>query len=173
MQLLWSFSSCSLCNFLYPCLEWDIRDVLPIFLKMYHSMFHFNSCLVKWLLMWKITFWVKYSIKFGWLFNFNFYFSVANEIKIPRMQHGWVKWLHFMINWPRLYPYSQSLLISCAVSNFYGTEIRIWAGFGQIGSTTGIYRRSTFTIRPNILIGLQKLRLRPKDRSQLFIYLIF
>ena len=37
---------------------------------------------------------------------------------------------------------------------------------------TGIYRRSTFKIRPNILIGLQKLRLRPKDRSRsrLFIY---
>ena len=37
----------------------------------------------------------------------------------------------------------------------------------------GIYRRSIFEIRPNILIGLQKLRLRPKDRSRLFIYLIF
>ena len=39
----------------------------------------------------------------------------------------------------------------------------------------GVYRRSIFKIRPNILIGLQKLRLRPKDRSRsrLFIYLIF
>ena len=41
----------------------------------------------------------------------------------------------------------------------------------------GVYRRSIFKIRPNILIGLQKLRLRPKDRSQsqsrLFIYLNF
>ena len=39
----------------------------------------------------------------------------------------------------------------------------------------GVYRRSIFEIRPNILIGLQKLRLRPKDRSRsrLFIYLIF
>ena len=38
---------------------------------------------------------------------------------------------------------------------------------------SGVYRRSIFKIRPNILIGLQKLRLRPKDRSQsrLFIYL--
>ena len=40
---------------------------------------------------------------------------------------------------------------------------------------SGVYRRSIFKIRPNILIGLQKLRLRPKDRSRsrLFIYLIF
>ena len=40
---------------------------------------------------------------------------------------------------------------------------------------TGIYRRSNFEIRPNILIGLLKLRLRPKDRSRsrLFIYLHF
>ena len=39
----------------------------------------------------------------------------------------------------------------------------------------GVYRRSIFKIRPNILIGLQKLRLRPKDqsRSRLFIYLNF
>ena len=42
-------------------------------------------------------------------------------------------------------------------------------------SSSGVYRRSIFEIRPNILIGLQKLRLRPKDRSRsrLFIYLIF
>ena len=41
--------------------------------------------------------------------------------------------------------------------------------------TAGVYRRSIFKIRPNILIGLQKLRVRPKDqsRSRLFIYLIF
>ena len=41
--------------------------------------------------------------------------------------------------------------------------------------TPGIYRRSIFKIRPNILIGLKKLQLRPKDRSRsrLFIYLIF
>ena len=40
---------------------------------------------------------------------------------------------------------------------------------------TRVYRRSIFKIRQNILIGLQKLRLRPKDRSlsQLFIYLNF
>ena len=31
---------------------------------------------------------------------------------------------------------------------------------------TGIYRRSIFKIRPNTLIGLQKLRLRPKDQSR-------
>ena len=37
----------------------------------------------------------------------------------------------------------------------------------------GVYRRSIFKIRPNILIGLQKLRLRPKGRSRLFIYFIF
>ena len=30
--------------------------------------------------------------------------------------------------------------------------------------STGVYRRSIFKIRPNMLIGLQKLRLRPKDR---------
>ena len=38
-----------------------------------------------------------------------------------------------------------------------------------------VYRRSIFKIRPNILIGAQKLRLRPKDRSRspLFIYSIF
>jgi hypothetical protein len=40
-------------------------------------------------------------------------------------------------------------------------------------SSSGVYRRSIFEIRPNILIGLQKLRLRPKDRSRLSIYLIF
>ena len=28
-----------------------------------------------------------------------------------------------------------ALYISCAVSNFYGTEIEIWAGFGPVGST--------------------------------------
>ena len=29
----------------------------------------------------------------------------------------------------------KSLSISCAVSNFYGTEIEIWAGFGPVGIT--------------------------------------
>ena len=29
----------------------------------------------------------------------------------------------------------QSLYISNVVSNFYGTEIEIWAGFGPVGST--------------------------------------
>ena len=29
----------------------------------------------------------------------------------------------------------KSLYISCAVNNFYGTEIEIWAGFGPVGST--------------------------------------
>ena len=29
----------------------------------------------------------------------------------------------------------KSLYISHAVSNFYGTEIEIWAGFGPIGNT--------------------------------------
>ena len=39
----------------------------------------------------------------------------------------------------------------------------------------GVYRRAIFKIRPNILIGQKKLRLRPKDRSRsrLSIYLIF
>ena len=39
----------------------------------------------------------------------------------------------------------------------------------------GVHRLLIFKIRPNILIGLQKLRLRPKDqsRSRLFIYLNF
>ena len=29
----------------------------------------------------------------------------------------------------------RSLYLSRAVSNFYGTEIEIWAGFGPVGST--------------------------------------
>ena len=29
----------------------------------------------------------------------------------------------------------KSFYISCAVSNFYGTEIEIWAGFGPVGNT--------------------------------------
>ena len=29
----------------------------------------------------------------------------------------------------------KSLYLSCAVSNFYGTEIEIWAGFGPVGNT--------------------------------------
>ena len=29
----------------------------------------------------------------------------------------------------------KSLYISRAVSNFYGTEIKIWAGFGPVGNT--------------------------------------
>ena len=29
----------------------------------------------------------------------------------------------------------KSLYISCTVSNFYGTEIEIWAGFRPVGST--------------------------------------
>ena len=29
----------------------------------------------------------------------------------------------------------KSIYISCAVSNFYGTEIEIWAGFGPVGNT--------------------------------------
>ena len=37
----------------------------------------------------------------------------------------------------------------------------------------GVYRRSIFKIRPNILIGLQKLRLRPKDRSRSRLFIIF
>ena len=41
--------------------------------------------------------------------------------------------------------------------------------FSTNSSDAGIYRRWLFKIRPNILIGLQKLRLRPKDRSRLFI----
>ena len=31
---------------------------------------------------------------------------------------------------------------------------------------SGVYQRSIFKIRPNILIGLQKLRLRPKDQTE-------
>ena len=34
---------------------------------------------------------------------------------------------------PLLLP--KSLYISRAVSNFYGTEMKIWAGFGPIGNT--------------------------------------
>ena len=30
---------------------------------------------------------------------------------------------------------SKSLYISLAVSNFYETEIEIWAGFGSVGNT--------------------------------------
>ena len=30
---------------------------------------------------------------------------------------------------------AKSLYISCGVSNFYGTVIEIWAGFGPVGST--------------------------------------
>ena len=30
---------------------------------------------------------------------------------------------------------AKSLYISRAVSNFYGTEIEIWAGYGLVGST--------------------------------------
>ena len=30
---------------------------------------------------------------------------------------------------------AKSLYISRAVSNFYGTEIEIWAGFGPVGNT--------------------------------------
>ena len=33
------------------------------------------------------------------------------------------------------YFYAKSLYISQAVSNFYGTEIEIWAGFGPVGIT--------------------------------------
>ena len=39
--------------------------------------------------------------------------------------------------------------------------------------SAGVYRRSIFEIRPNILIGLQKLRLRPKDRSRSRLFIIF
>ena len=38
---------------------------------------------------------------------------------------------------------------------------------------SGVYRRSIFKIRPKILIGLQKLRLRPKDRSRSRLFIIF
>ena len=31
--------------------------------------------------------------------------------------------------------FTQSLFISLAVSNFYGTEIEIWASFGPVGDT--------------------------------------
>ena len=34
-----------------------------------------------------------------------------------------------------LYFVPKSLNISCAVSNFNGTEIEIWAGFGWVGNT--------------------------------------
>ena len=37
---------------------------------------------------------------------------------------------------------------------------------GPLQKLPGVYRRLIFKIRPNILIGLQKLRLRPKDWSQ-------
>ena len=36
---------------------------------------------------------------------------------------------------PSPYIYPKSLHISRAVSNFYGTEIKIWAGFGSVGNT--------------------------------------
>ena len=35
----------------------------------------------------------------------------------------------------RLLLLPKSLYISCAMSNFYGTEIEIWAGFGLVGNT--------------------------------------
>ena len=66
-----------------------------------------------------------------------------------------------------------------AITVYFWDEVfslRIWGHFiQQCAYLTGIYRRSIFKIRPNILIGLQKLRLRPKDRSRsrLSIYLIF
>ena len=38
---------------------------------------------------------------------------------------------------------SKSLYISRTMSNFYGTLLEIWAGFGQVGSTA----------QPNLLLG--------------------
>ena len=58
------------------------------------------------------------------------------------------------------------MIIPSQVSIFY-------SNYYLVMSLTGVYRRSIFKIRPNKLIGLQKLRLRPKDGSRLFIYLIF
>ena len=49
-------------------------------------------------------------------------------------------------------------------------ELIIEENLQKVGPDAGVYQRSIFKIRPNILIGLQKLRLRPKDRSRLFIY---
>ena len=31
--------------------------------------------------------------------------------------------------------HTKSLWISCVVSNFYGTEIEIWSGYGEVGNT--------------------------------------
>ena len=52
-------------------------------------------------------------------------------------------------------------------------DVNTNGGGGKFIFQAGVYRRSIFKIRPNILIGLQKLQLRPKDRSRsrLFIYL--
>ena len=41
----------------------------------------------------------------------------------------------FSTQWVNLFMKLKSSYINCAVSNFYGTEIKIWAGFGPDGNT--------------------------------------
>ena len=62
-------------------------------------------------------------------------------------------------------------LFACAFDIWplnYSTLLKLMLTYAY--QRAGIYRRSIFEIRLNILIGLKKLRLRPKDRSRLFIY---
>ena len=66
-----------------------------------------------------------------------------------------------------------SLELVCTVGVSPSLVSRYCEDYSFFYSLPGVYRRSIFKIRPNILIGLQKLRLRPKDQSQLFIHLIF
>ena len=66
----------------------------------------------------------------------------------------------------------------CAFQNgaFKTNNSKSWVWLGLIlwvKFSAGVYRRSIFNIRPNILIGLQKLQLRPKDRSRSRLFIIF
>ena len=72
---------------------------------------------------------------------------------------------------------------ACILRNFFKTQnpglvnnsgLKPRVGYNG-ACTAGVYQRSIFKIRPNIIIGLQKLKIRPKDRSQSqsLIYLIF
>ena len=58
----------------------------------------------------------------------------------------------------------QELLSFQILDNPNASHTQMARKLATIGA--GFYRRSIFKIRPNILIGLQKLRLRPKDRSR-------
>ena len=96
------------------------------------------SVLVLWMNIAFFTCWMPYGIvALCYIFGGEGFVNpliVVIPLLASKSSVCWNPMLYIVMNFQvRLKP--KSLYISCALSNFYGTEIKIWAGFGPVGST--------------------------------------